>query len=321
MTRRACSALLSATALAATISCGGSSATAPTSATTTPTNSGGIIVWPQPAIPPGLSSSLTTMLQGLTVYFAQALTSLQTDLPRNPQLASQFQAKIVILQNEQLAVDIVNAHRWFEGQATSTNARVVPIIVVFPVEGMRVEAADAVHALEPTMPLLERFYNLPLPVSVVRVWYGFVLGNSSGGGTIYSEDRSGYELRTTSTRLPYDAILTHELGHTYMGHESLNQFLEPYTYNAVRGASTDVRSWSYTRSWSPGAPSNTGVSALLDICQLIGFDAMQTAYRAIYPLHPAYGAVLSPNVIDAFVASVPLAQQPAVRAKLDSVGF
>lgn len=319
VTRRSRAALLAIVMLVATAACGGaSSATAPAS---TGTSSNTAVVWTKPTVPDGSSPTLTTMLLGITTYLGDALTGNTASLPGNPQIATWIQNKITMLQNTSLAVDVVAARRWFEGQATSINGRVVPVVLIFPAEAMRAEAADAVHALEPTMPLLERFYNVPFPLSNVRVWYGFVVGNSGGGGVIYSEDRTTYEARTTSTRLPFDAILNHEMGHTYMAHESLNQFLEIYTYNAVRGASTDVTTWGFTRGWTPGASSNTGVAALLDICQLIGFDAMQTAYRAIYPLKPAYGAGLTQNVIDAFVSSVPAAQQSAVRAKLNNVGF
>jgi len=311
---------LAITLIVAIEACGGSSM--PTAPATTPVTNTPAVAWTQPSIPAGLSTTLRTMLLGLTTYLNQALTGNQADLPRNPQNATEIQAKIAMLQNASLAVDIVNGQRWTEGQSTSIDGRAIPVVAVFPVEGMRSEAADAVHVLEPVTPLLERFYNLPLPVSTVRLWYGFVIGNSSSGGTVYTEDRTTYESRTGPTRLPFDAILMHELAHSYMGHESLNQFVEVYAYNLARGSSTDVSTWSYTgRDWTPGSASNTGVAALLDVCQLIGFDGMQTAYRAIYPLHPPYGAVMSQNVIDTFVAAVPVSQQTAVRAKLNRVGY
>lgn len=299
----------------------GSSATSPTPPSVTPPTIPSSALWTPPVIPGGLSSTLSLMLQGLTSYLAAALNENQVNLPRNPQNATPIQTKITMLQNPAFAVEVVSARRWVEGQASSTNGRIVPIVAVFSVDGLRGEAGDAVRGLEQGLPLLERFYDVPLPVSTIRIWYGFVVGNSGGGGILYLEDRTTYEARTTSTRFPYEAVLTHELGHTYMGHESLNQFLELYTYNAARGASKDATTWAYTRSWSPGAGSNTGVAALLDVCQLIGFDTMQAAYRAIYPLRPQYGAVLAQNVIDAFVSQVPPTLQPTVRAKLNNVGY
>jgi hypothetical protein len=96
------------------------------------------------------------------------------------------------------------------------------------------------------VPIIEEFMAMPFPVGSVRVWYGFKIGNSGGGGVIYTEDRTTYETRTGPTRLPYDAILCHEASHSYVGNESLTQFLELYAYNVVRTGSADPMSWTFT---------------------------------------------------------------------------
>lgn len=215
----------------------------------------------------------------------------------------------------------INGRRWVESQASSMNGRTVPFVLVFALESMRNEATEAIHALEPVLPIIERFYDVPLSTAAIRVWYGFVVGNSGGGGTIYSEDRTTYEGRTGPTRLPYDAVWAHELGHSWMGHEGLNQFNELYGYNVVRTGSTNPAEWTFTRNWTPNLATNEGVAALLDIYQLIGHDTMQRAYRAIYPLHPPYGTPPSPAVIQAFLSSVPPAFQAQVSAKLAKVTF
>ena len=297
--------------------CGGSEGTStpttPTPPTPTPTA--------PPTIPARLSPALTAMLEGLSAYITQAVQTNQDLLPRNPQSASQLQAKIAMLQSPSLAADIINGRRWAEGQATSMNGRVIPIVAVFPLESMRNEAGDGVRTLEPVFPLLEGFFDTPFPTQAIRVWYGFVLGNTGGGGVIYSEDRTTYEARTPASRLPYEAILSHELGHSYISNESLNQFLELYTYNVIRTGSTDPQRWTFTRSWVPGLAANQDSAAVLDIYQLIGVDAMKRAYRAIYPLRPPYGQPLSQAVVQAFVAQVPAAQQAQVTAKLAKITF
>jgi len=137
----------------------------------------------------------------------------------------------------------------------------------------------------------------------------------------YSEDRTTYEGRTGSNRLPYDAILCHELGHSYIGSESLTQFLELYAYNVIRTGSTDPQAWIFTRGWTPNLPANQDVAAVLDIYRLIGHDAMRRAYRAIYPLRPPYGQPLSQTVIQAFVAQVPVTLQAQVAEKLAKITF
>jgi hypothetical protein len=184
---------------------------------------------------------------------------------------------------------------------------------------MRTDANDAVSVIAAAMPVLEDFIGEPYPASAVRVWYGFVMGNKGGGGSIYSEERSSYLARVAPNALPYDAILCHELSHSHIPNEALNQFLEVYIYNSLRGSSTDPASWTFTRNWTPGLASNQGIAAIMDVYQLIGHDAMRAAYRAIRPLKPAYGSPLTPQVLDAFVNQVPADLRAAVRAKLTTI--
>ena len=186
---------------------------------------------------------------------------------------------------------------------------------------MRVESGQALQTLGPVLPVLEEFFDRPFPTPAIKVWYGFVIGNSGGGGSIYTEDRTTYETRTGPSRLPYDAILSHELGHSYVPNESLTQFLEMYAYNVLRTGATDPVTWSYTRNWIPDATANQDSAAVMDIYKAIGPETMKLAYRAMYPLQPAYGQPLSPAVVQAFLAPLPASLQSPVAAKLAKLTF
>lgn len=301
--------LLTACALVLALTgCGGSSPSAPTPAPT-----------PTPATTPpagSLSATVTTMLDALPAHITSVLAENQDLLPRNPQSASYIQAKIAMLQDPNLATAIRNDRRWAE----SASSR-IPIACVFPLESMRSEANLAVTTLEPVLPLLEEFFAKSFPTPAVRVWYGFKIGNTGGGGAIYSEDRTTYETRTGPNRLPFDAILSHELGHSYIGNESLDQFLELYTYNVIRTASRVPSAWTFVRNWVPGLATNQDVAAMLDVYQLIGDDAMVRAYRAIQPLNPPYGSPLSSTVIQTFVDQVLPEHRSQVTDKLRRVTF
>jgi hypothetical protein len=269
-----------------------------------------------------MGPAVTFMLDGLSTYITQALQENLAILPSNPQSASFIQAKITMLQTPGLSTQIFNNGRWASAQMLSSNNHPVSIGCVFPLEAMRADASDAVKTIEAVLPVLETFLDIPIPVSAIRVWYGFVLGNSGGGGAIYTEDRATYEARTPPTRAPHDSILGHELGHSFISNESLTQFLELYSYNVRRpGRPEDPTQWTFTRNWTPGLATNEGSAALLDIYQLIGPDAMKLAYRAIRPLRPEYGQPLSPAVIQAFIAQVPAPLQSQVAEKLARVNF
>ena len=273
------------------------------------------------SLPSGVNAPVSQMMSDLTNYIARALTDNRNLIPANPQNIGPIQAKVAMLQVPTLRNDIITGRRWAEGMISGANSRTIQVGLVFPVESMRPEAAPAVDVLVRAMPLLESFYGVAWPATNVRVWYGFVVGNSSGGGIIYSEDRGSYEGRTPATRLPFDSILGHELAHAYMGHEGLNQFVELYVFNTLQTGSSDVAVWTMTRGWVPGSATNTGVAALLDIYQLVGFETMRNCYRAIYPLRPAYGAPLAQSVKDAFLVPVPDALKAQVAEKLAASSY
>ncbi|HXG69126.1 MAG TPA: hypothetical protein VNJ04_00765 [Gemmatimonadaceae bacterium] len=259
---------------------------------------------------------MAAMLDALPAYIISVLAENQDALPRNLQSASYIQAKIAMLQDSNLATAIRNDRRWAESAVSR-----IPIAIVFPLESMRSEANVAVTTLEPVLILLEEFFAKSFPASSVRVWYGFKIGNTGGGGAIYSEDRTTYETRTGPNRLPFDAILSHELGHSYIGNESLTQFLELYTYNVIRTGSRIPSAWTFVRNWVPGLATNQDVAAMLDVYQLVGYDAMARAYRAIAPLNPPYGSQLSSTVIQTFVDEVLPEHRSQVIDKLRRVTF
>jgi hypothetical protein len=298
------------------MACGGDRSPAAPSATPTPTPTVTV-----PSIPAGLSSILNQMLAALAAYITSVTAENTALLPNNPQSRTFIQAKLAALQNPSLHADIVNGQRWAEGSASSPLGPPVPIASVFMLDSMRAEAGDAVRVIESGVAPLEAFFNLRFPLSSVRIWYGFKLGNTGGGGQIYSEDRTTYLARTSGSLLPYDAILVHELSHSFVANEQLNQFLELYLYNVIKTGSTDPSTWQFTRGWVPAASANAGSAAVLDVYQLIGHDAMRNAYRAIYPLRPPYGSPLSSAVIAAFLSAVPPEHHPAVSAKLATITF
>lgn len=282
----------------------------------TPTSSPTPTVTPPP-VPSGLSAQLSSMLGQMSANFASWRLQLQADLPRNPQNAVYIQAKINMLGDPNLPAAVMTNQRWVEGR-TSSGALVS---CVFALDNMRDEAEQGVQVVAGGLPVLEDFMGLPFPTTGMRLWYGFVVGNSGGGGAIYSEDRTTYETRTGPSRLPFDAILGHESGHSYISHESLNQFLELYVYNVMKTGSASLDAWTFTRGWTPGAASNTGVAAVLDVYQLVGLETMKRGYRAMYPLRPPYGQAIPQNVINAFVAEVPDSLKAQVADKLSRVGF
>lgn len=196
----------------------------------------------------------------------------------------------------------------------------LPVTAVFPLEGMRAEAAQSVRLVASALPVLENFLDTPFSFPYVRIWHGFVLGNSGGGGTLYMEDRGTYEA-VTPPGLPYDAIVVHELSHSYFRHESLTQFLELYGYNVLRTGSTDLGAWTFTRGYVPGRDANEGVHALLDVYRLIGPGAMASAFRAVRQIGPSAGEPLSAAAQQAFVDAAPPAAKADVAASVARIRF
>ena len=262
------------------------------------------------------SQTVRRILDRLEGQIAQELSSVREGLPRNPRNAAQMQAKIAMLEDQGLARRIRTSRFWVEGNVRSASGRNIPVVAVYPVQGMREEALESVSYLASALPRLEKFMTIPWPEGAIQVWYGFRVGSRGGAGVLYMEDRGTYESRATvaGLPLPYHAINSHEMSHTYISNESLAQFLELYTYNLGLGSSPDVSSWSWTRNHIPRRSSNTGIHALLDIYQLIGSDAMSQAYAAIYRLRPPYGVPLSPEARRAFVDQAPAALKADVEA-------
>lgn len=261
------------------------------------------------------------MLQRLDTEIASAIAALVEMRPRNPGLVAHIDAKLAMLRDPGLRGAILRDRRWVTGSVRSTSAQDLALVAVFPLEAMRGEAQESLGEIARAMTYLEHFMGMPFPTGDVRVWQGFVMGNSGGGGTLWMEDRATYEARTPATRLPYGAILVHEVSHSYIGHESLTQFLELLQYNMARTGTPFLADWTFTRGWTPNADANTGVHALLDVYQLIGYDAMSFAYRAVWSMHPPYGQPLSAQAKQAFVDRAPDALEAQVAAKMEKVGI
>jgi hypothetical protein len=224
-----------------------------------------------------------------------------------------------MLQDSNLAREIANGQFYCEGGAISRDGSRIPIVCVFAQSPMRADVIGSVRSLQLAIPIIENFMEADFPNVRLWLWYGFKLGNTGGGGVIYSEDRASYESRTPASRLPFESILHHELAHSYFGNESITQFLELYIYNLIHTQSTDAHSWITTRNWVAGASSNTGVQALLDIYDLIGPIAMANAYQVIYPLRPAYGQPLSQACRQAFVDQAPEPLKAQVTEKANNI--
>lgn len=299
-----------AAALAVTaIACaGGKSATAPETVST-----------PNPVT---TSGTLQSLLTGLSGYIQQELLNLQSLLPRNPQNATQIQAKITLLQQPALPSNIVAGAWWVDSTLTTTAGKSLGAVTVFPLASLRAEAQQELEIAKRTVPILEGFFDQPFPSPSIRMWYGFTIGNSSSNGLLYMEDRSTYDSRTGPDRfLPYDSIVSHEIGHSYIGNESANQFLELYAANIIAGGTANLDTWTITRGWTPNLESNTGISAILDVYRLVGLENMRRGYQALYAQHPPYGQTLSASAQQAFVDRMPADLQSAVAAKLAKVGF
>jgi hypothetical protein len=304
--------LLPAIVLSCATACGGGNSTP-----TQPNN-------PAPPlfqIPNGVSALVASMYEQLSAQIATALAENQANLLLNPQNASFITAKIALLQRPTLAVEIAEGRMFADNRATSIDERPIELAALFAEERMRVEAMHTLTVLQQSLPILERFLDTPFPASSIRVWYGFKVGNSGGGGSIYSEDRTSYEARTPASRLPFESILCHELAHSYLGNEILTQFLELYTYNRLHGSTPDLATWTFTRGYAGPGDANRDVALVLDVYQMLGHDAMARAYKAAYALRPPYGQPLSAAVRQVFVDQAPEQYKGAVDTKLSRITF
>jgi hypothetical protein len=252
------------------------------------------------------TQNLRFFLEPLPSWIASSLQYNQDLLPRNPHLASEIEAKTELLSSAGLEASILNEGLFEEREVTTLDGRSIPVAVVFPADTMRWGAQLDLDRILPTVTTLEELIGVPWPRNYVQEWYGFRLGNSGGGGSLYMEDRGTYADRAA----PYDVIVSHELGHTYIGHEGLTQFLEVYGYNVVETGSTDLATWPWKRTigstpYVPFASGNEGAWALMDIYQLIGAEAMGRAYARIHVMGAPYGAPLSDAARQTFVDEAP----------------
>lgn len=261
------------------------------------------------------------MLGDLADYIPSSMNRMVDILPTNPRAAPFMEAKIAMLQTPGLGGDIVDGRRWAEGSVASRSGAVLPVAAIFPLESMRGEVGQTIRTAEAAIPVLEDFLGTRFPTPSIRIWYGFVVGSSGGGGTVNAEDRTTYQARTQGTLLPYDPMIVHELSHSWMLHEGMNQLLELYAHNVLETGSRDAGAWTWTRGWEPGRAANEGVHALLDIYALVGPEAMGAAYRAVLTHRPPYGVPLSQAAKDAFAAAVPEAVRVQVIAKLAKVVY
>jgi hypothetical protein len=268
-----------------------------------------------------VSEAVGAMFAQLGATIASALLENQAALPRNPGLTAQIQAKIALLQRPSLATEIIDGRFYEETSAPSSNQRTLPIVSVFPLVALRNEARSATEHVARTFPQLEQFLAAPFPTGAISIRQGFVIGSSGGGGRLNMEDQTTYEARTPADRLPYHAIISHEVAHSYFGNESLTQFLELYAYNMIATGSPEIGDWIFTRTWVAQQPGNTGVHALLDIYQLIGPAAMANAYRAVRPLSPRYGVPLTAEMRQAFIDAAPASARQLVAAKIATITF
>jgi hypothetical protein len=268
-----------------------------------------------------LSPTVAAMFARLGDVIASTLQHTRDLIPLNPGLVAELEAKIALLEQPTLATEIIEGAFFEEVGARSADERILPIVSVFTLAPLRAEADAAVRFLAASLAIQEDFIGVPFPGDAVRVWQGFTLGNRGGGGTIEMEDRATYERRTPSTRLPWDAILAHELAHSYVGSESLTQFLELYTYNRIVTGSADVDRWVHTRGYVPRQATNANVHALLDIYLLIGEAPMGQAYAAVRAFHPRYGEPLSAEAQQVFIDAAPPAVRSQVAARIAAVRF
>lgn len=259
-------------------------------------------------------------------YVPLRAAGLERDLPRNLHIEQWMRAKITLLRTPGIGGDAIENRRWEIGNIRSRSGTDIPVVAMFPQDPMRAEAAQAIRVIERHAPVLEEFFDMAVPAppeGAVRLWYGWVTGMSGGGGMVSVEDRTMYEMRNAGrlNTLPYDAGITHELGHSFVGTEALTQLLEIYGYNMAQTGSRDIAQWTYTRGWKPQDANNFDVHALLDVYQLIGPDAMARAFRAVVPLRPRYGEALTPAVQQAFIDAAPEAVRAQVAAKVARVRY
>lgn len=265
-------------------------------------------------------ASVVPTLGRLGAEIPWSIRRIIEQFPRNQGIAQYMEAKLALLQAPGLGGDIVETGRWIEGSIPLASGASLPVTAVYMTGSMRGEAEETMRFVAKGLPAVQAFLGVDYPAQRVVLWYGFLVGSAGTVGEGHLEDRTTYLARAPSFGLPFDAMSIHELTHTWMGNESANQFLELYGYNRVMTGSEDPHGWVWTRHWVPGSEENTGIAAILDIYDLIGPNAMASAYRAMIPLRPPYGEPLSAAARQAFVDAAPDALKAQVAAKAARIG-
>jgi parallel beta-helix repeat protein len=264
---------------------------------------------------------ISDMLLDLDATMSYCLQIMEQNLPYNPIWTSQIQGKIEMLQDPNLTSTIIEGNFFAADSVSSIGGTQIPIVAIFAAANMRDQAIQAVRNIKVALPVLESFMGIPFPSSSVKIWYGFTIGNRGGGGTMWMEDQESYEERSRQmTLFPYEPVFYHELSHSYIGHESLTQFLEIYLHNIVHTNSTDFPNWIYLRNYYD-LTVHEGYAALLNIYKLIGRDAMANAYRIIYSLNPPYGEPLSQQCQQVFVDQAPDNLKPKVAELVSKITY
>lgn len=259
---------------------------------------------------------LRDALRLLPDLIASSLEGNRELLANNTTLRSELEAKITLLSDPDLEAKILNGGLFQESSANSLDGRTIPITIVFPADTMAPGALIELARLGPTVEILEQLLGTPWPQEFVQEMYGFKIGHSGGGGILFMEDRGTYADRG----VPQDAIVAHELGHSYIGNEQLTQFLEVYGFNVLETGTTDFDAWSYRRGeYTPFDPENGHLFALLDIYQLIGSEAMGRALATIHSIGARYGEPLSLEARQALVDEAGPDVQEQVAALADKI--
>ena len=250
-----------------------------TASTSTPTSTPTPNPTPTPTSYNATQEAIDDVISKIESNISWFLSEMEDSLPRNPLNEAQMQEKINMLSEADLAENIVNQGLFVVDFVLSIDGRNMPIVAVFPRDYMRENATNEVYRTKLAIPILENFFDIPLQGNRIHIWYGFIVGNMVGGGSVYTEDRPTYESRFREGMMPYNLFLYLELGHNYIAHESLTQFLEVYLYNLINTESVNFEDWTIHRTPPENWP---WITAILDIYQLIGRDAMSEAYKIIY---------------------------------------
>ncbi len=269
----------------------------------------------------GVPAPLLAFFDRLGSYLPAKRQQLRDELPRNPGNATYFQQKIALLSDPGLLARMATGHNYVWATAARARGDSLQVLLGFPEESMRAEAAEVIQRVGEVLPHLETLVGRPFPYEVIQLVYGFGVGSSGGGGWVDLEDRGTYEARRRPGMVEFQPVIAHELGHSYIGHEGITQFIELYGHNRADGFTEDPTTWAETRGWAPGRASNTGVHAILDIATLIGPAAMSRIMRRLRALNPPYGASLSVAGQSIFVDESPAEHQSAVTALASRIGY